>query len=517
MPAKKEREQELKIRTAKNSIVYATGQIIGSIAVLITLVALARMLGPSHFGLYAIAFAYYTFLAILGNFAMGSNVRKKLPECKSLDEKRRLVGTEYMAVFTLSMVMCLVGVLVSGYAAIYVYHQPEIALPLIIASLLVPFWAIFNMTLSVLVGIGKVKEATIIDVEYSIAQLIASVLLVMLGYGVGGAIAGLGIGIITGTVIGAAYVAKQLGHINLRADINVLKGAFAFSTPVVVSYLAMNGVTNFSVLLLGSFATAAIVGNYNLAFKIASFVNVIISSNNFILLPAFSTASSGKYSKRTARSLYNRGLFYTLLFLLPLIAYIVSVSAPLINLLFSRAYSYAPGFLALISAGVAISIIWNYASVFMLGEGKVRQFMLYQGMAAVVEAIMLAAFTPLFHALGMIFALFIISPILIDMLYIYALNRYFSVRTRLGGILRISSASLVLLAVLYLAAMSMHFEKITLVVDAIIAVVVYPPIVAKMRGIRAKDIPFMRNILGTSALVAPAVCILKYAQIHARD
>ena len=166
----------------------------------------------------------------------------------------------------------------------------------------------------------------IIDVEYSIVQMIASIALVAIGYGVGGAIAGLAIGIITGTIIGVAYVIKQLGRIELKVDKKVLDGAFSFSTPVVVSYLAMSGVTNFSVLLLGSFASASIVGNYNLAFKIASFVNVIIASNNFVLLPAFSAASSRKFNRKTARSIYNRSLFYTLLFLLPLIAYIISVS-----------------------------------------------------------------------------------------------------------------------------------------------------------------------------------------------
>ncbi len=509
-------EQELKIKTAKNSIVYAIGQIIGSIAVLITLVALARLLGPGHFGLYAIAFAYYTFLAILGNFAMGSNVRKKLPECKTLEEKRTLIGTQYMTVLTLSMIMCLVGILISGYAAINVYHQPQIVIPLIIASLLVPFWSIFNMTLSVLVGIGKVKEATIIDVEYSIVQMIASIALVAIGYGVGGAIAGLAIGIITGTIIGVAYVIKQLGRIELKVDKKVLDGAFSFSTPVVVSYLAMSGVTNFSVLLLGSFASASIVGNYNLAFKIASFVNVIIASNNFVLLPAFSAASSRKFNRKTARSIYNRSLFYTLLFLLPLIAYIISVSAPLINLLFSHLYLYAPGFLALISIGVAVSIIWNYASVFMLGEGKVRQFMMFQAIAALIEIIMLIAFTPTFHALGMIIALFIVSPILIDLLYVYALNRYFNVRTRLFGIVRIAFASAILFVVLYSVSIALHFAEITLIVDAIISIVIYPPIVAKMGGLRSKDIPFMQNLIGESKAALPISYLLKYAKMHAK-
>ena len=69
-----------KARVARHGIIYVTGQMVGSVAVFLTLIILARQLQPAELGLYAIAIAFYTLLGIFSTFSMGTALRKKLAE-----------------------------------------------------------------------------------------------------------------------------------------------------------------------------------------------------------------------------------------------------------------------------------------------------------------------------------------------------------------------------------------------------------------------------------------------------
>ena len=506
------------VKTARSGFVYVLGQSMGSIAILLTFAILARLFTTTNWGLYSIIIAFYTFLGMLGNFSIGSAVRKKMVEQKSAEDKRKLIGNSYLASLTMSLVIALVGILVSGYAATYIYHQPQILVPLLLASALIVFWALFNLTLAVLVSVGKAAKAALINIIYSVVQLVIASILVLFGYGIMGAMWGLAAGIIAGTLVGLIFLWEAIGRPIFKLDTERRGAILKFATPVYASFLVMQGIYSFGILLLGGIVSATVVGNYNIGYELGGFVNILLSTSVFILLPAFSEASMKSKSKTKSHigDSLNKSIYYTLLFLAPLVAYVVSVSSPLTFLLFSHKYTLAPLYLSVVAVGLTIGIVWNYASTMMLGMGNMRKFIKYQLASAVIELALLFALTPLLKIWGLLLSLFIIFPIVMDIAYMRDFMLSTDFRPNFGKAALAVAAALATFIVLYITTGLLGAGYISIAVNLALAFLIYPPLVAFAGGVRKQDLNFLSKAVESTIFAAPASLCLRYTAIFAR-
>ena len=440
----KSSERALGIRAAKGTLIYTIGNIVGSLAVLLLLIILARLLNPSDFGLYAIAIAFYNILA--GHFVFGTVIRKEIPQAKENRRIAELIINGYSVSLIIALAVSAIAMLASNFIAVSIYHNPAMTNSLVLASALVFLYALFNLTLATLIAIEKVKEGTVIYLLYAFIQLFASVALVLYGYGVFGAIVGLGIGLIIPSIIGICIIARHIEGRLVRPDKKTARHMVDFSVPVLASNVATYVPPNLAILLLGVYATSLTVGNYNAAFRFGSFVSVILVSISFVLLPAFAKAFSDKDLSSKIGKIYNSSIYYTLLLLLPVVIYVVSVSQPLMYLLFSSKYLLAPFYFAVIALGSTVGIISTYAGNLIVGYGDTKRFMYYQLLAVAIQVILLFALVPFFGANGALLALFVISQVLMDILFVYALSKQFTFKQHFAQILRLAIPAVILLA-----------------------------------------------------------------------
>jgi O-antigen/teichoic acid export membrane protein len=515
-----EEVQELGLSTAKKGVIYIGGEIATSVITLFLLIFLARILQPAEFGIYAIAIAFNAILSIASNFGVGSAFRKMIPEMK-LSEKTKigeLLSNGYFIVIVIGLAIAIAGVLASGYIAVNIYNNSALVTVLEIAAVAELFSALFNLTQGALVGLGLVKEATIANAAYSILYLVGSVALVLLGYGVVGAVSGLLIGLLLGTLIGYAYVIKKTGFMLIKPTKAVMKRLTDFSLPVVTSYVATQGAQNFSVLLLGVYAAAAVVGNYGAAFKLARFVEIIITAITFILLGAFAEALAKKTTKEKIGEIYNNSIYYSALFLFPLIAYSVSVAQPITNILFGATYATAPLYFAIIVVGMALGLIALYAGTLIVSNGDTKKFMRYQVGAVILQLILLFVLTPIYQALGVLLALYLITPIALNILYMKALEEQFKFKHKFGQLARITIVSILLGLLLYYISYFMHQSKWSLVINAVVLVLLFPPLAVITKGITRKNLEFVQNT-GKRLMQLRIVVdwLVKYAYIFARE
>ena len=500
-------------RTARSGAVYVTGQVLGSIAILALFAVLARLFSVTNWGLYSIVIAFYTLFGTLGNFTIGTAMRKKLVEQKGVEAKRKMLSNAYIATMAIATVLAIAGIAASGYVANAVYHQPGLAHAFMLVSLLVWLWALFNLTMASLVALDKAKEGAIIDIVYSYVQLAVAPTLVILGYGIIGAVTGLAIGIVAATIVGLVFVTRAVGWIGVHFDGTQMRNILSFATPVYLSNLVAQGVYSFALLFVAGFVSAAIVGNYNIGYEMGGGVGIIISTAAFVLLPAFSkVAAHSAANERIGHSL-NRSIHYTLIFLAPVVAYIVSVSMPLTFILFSHKYTYAPFYLSLVAVGFAIGVIWNYASTMLLGMGSVKKFLRYQLLAAAIELALLFALTPIFKVVGMIVGIFIIFQIAMDIIYILEFRRSVGYRPEFGKPARVAIAAAVLFVLLYAVSYALSFGYASLLANVALALLVYPPLLAFTGGVSSSDIDFLRHALGGGRLAAPLEKLLDYASL----
>lgn len=506
----------LGIKAAKGTLIYTIGNIVGSLAVLLLLIILARLLSPSDFGIYAIAIAFYNLLA--GHFVFGTAMRKKIPSISNDKGKvADIISNGYVISLIIALAVAIAAILFSGFIAISIYHNPAMTGSLRLASFLVFFYALFNLTLATLIALDKAKEGTIIYLLYSFIQLIAGVGLVLMNYGIFGAIAGMGMGLLIASAVGIYWISRHIKGRFTRPNIGTIRRLVDFSAPVLASNVAQQGPPNLAILLLGVYTTTIIVGNYNAAYRFGNFVTVILVSISFVLLPAFSKAFSDKNLSAKIGRIYNSSIYYTLLLLLPVLVYVVSVSHPLLYLLFSSKYTMAPFYFAVIALGSTLGIISVYASNLQVGYGDTKKFMYYQLIAVAVQIALLLALTPLFGANGVLLALFVISQVIIDMIYVYALYRQFSFKHKLGPVIRLIIPSILLLLLLYLTTGLLHNSKWSLLTNFVMIVALFPPLAALFGGIKSENLDFLKDITKTFRIGFIAKYILDYAQFFIRD
>ena len=485
--------EELALTTAKRGVIYVIGDLLTSLLTLVMLIALASLLKPSDFGLYSIVIAFATLLNIGSNFGIGTAFRKMLPELKSSDKTRRMLSSGYAVSLVAGFAIALIGIGISGYLANNVYHNPSLMLPLQLGSAAEFFAVLYNLSLAALVGIGLVKEAAISNTIYSFLSLVISVGLVISGYGLTGAIIGYALGMLFGGLVGVGYIAIKGGHKPTMPNKPDAKRLTTFSVPVVASHVAMNGATNFAVLFLGVFVVSSVVGNYGAAYKLARFVELAITDIALILLPAFSSALTKQSTAKKIGAIYNNSLYYTALLLFPVLAYAISVSTPLIHLLFPS-YGLAPVYFAIMIAGMAVGIIGTYAGTLILGFGNSRRFMMYQLSAVAIQIALLLVFTPWLKSAGVLLALFVITPVVLDIMYIRALQNQFSLSHSYRKLLMVSLASIALLIVLYGISLALGQSKVALVINLVVALLLYPALIALFRGATMKNIEFITKI-----------------------
>jgi O-antigen/teichoic acid export membrane protein len=482
----------LGVKAAKGTLIYTIGNIVGSLMVLLLLIILARLLSPSDFGLYAIAIAFYNILS--GHFVFGTVIRKDIPQAKEKERVAELISNGYFLSLVVAFAVSIVAMLASNFIAINVYHNAAMTGSLVLASALVFLYALFNLTLAILIAIEKVKEGTIIYLLYASIQLVAGVALVLAGYGVFGAIVGLGIGLVIPSIIGICLIAKHIGSRFAKPDKKTLKHMVDFSVPVLASNVATYVPPNLAILLLGVYATSLTVGNYNAAFRFGSFVSVILVSISFVLLPAFAKAFSDRDLSSKIGKIYNNSIYYTLLLLLPVVIYVVSVSQPLLYLLFSSRYSFAPFYFVIIALGSTVGIISTYAGNLIVGYGDTKRFMYYQLLAVAIQVILLFALVPMFGADGALLALFVISQILMDIIFVYALYKQFSFKQHFMPVLRLAIPTAILIILLSYFTLFLNNSKWSLITNLVAILVIFPPLAVLFGAVKRENLDFLKDI-----------------------
>ncbi|MCL5102220.1 MAG: oligosaccharide flippase family protein [Candidatus Marsarchaeota archaeon] len=486
--------RQLGSKALKSGSFFVSSKAISAVITLLLLVFLARYLQPVEYGIYTIVVAFYTLLGMGGNFGMGTALRKKLSESNvSNERKRELVSNGFAIAGLVALVITIFGVAISGFLVNYVYHDPSMFYPIVVASVCVILSVLFNLSVAVLLGLGSARHSSLGNIVYAISQAIFVIALVLLGYRVLGAMMGLALSLLIGFIYSIIRIFKITGNFFPKLIRGISKELAGFSIPIVTSNVAINGTTSLAILLLGVFATTAVVGSYGAAYKLGRFFDLIMTSMSYVLLPAFSYTLTKESLKGRLSSIYGNSLYYAFIVLLPLLAYAISTSKPLVRLLFGKAYVGAPFYFSFVSIGIVISLIGIFTGILIIGNGDVKKFMKYQLTVVVVEVALLLLLVPYAKVFGALIAVFAVGPVVMDVLYIKALKEQFGIKVESKRLGRLALSSVMLFIVLYAATMSMHYSRLAVLANIIIAVLLYPPMLAVTRSIGKNNIEFIKE------------------------
>lgn len=507
-------KRELGIGTAKNGVLFVSSKIVAAAITLILLIFLTHILNPTDYGIYIIAVAFTSVLGMAGNFGLGTSLRKKIPESNNKIRINKLVSNGYFAAIVISLVISIIGILISNYLAVHIYHNPNLTLPFMVASITVFLTVIFNTTNAILVGINKIKEASIGNITYTSAQLVIVSTLVLLGYSILGALIGIAAGLFLGFAVMFAYMIKNIKYRFERPSSKILREIISFSIPIMLSNIAVVGIANFAIDFLGIFAVIVTVGSFGAAFKLGRIFEVLLASTTYILLPTFSKVLGSKTLSGKISSIFDNSIYYMLLIMLPLLVFLIAISNQITRLLFTSAYPSAAFYFSIISIGIAAQVIGSFAGTLIISYGDSKRFMKYQITVVITELILLIITTPIIKAYGVLLSLFIVGPILLDMLYINSLSKQFKIHMKFGRLLRLLLSSVILWIILTVMNIYVNLGYVNIIIGIIMTLLIYPPLVVVTGSIKQRNIAFLKELAGQMHKIGYILNILiRYTEI----
>ncbi len=479
-----------------------------------TLVVVARLLGPSGYGIYTLAFGFSALVGAVGHFGIGTYFNKHLSEYSYSGNAHGIseaLSAGYLILILVAAAFTLLGILLSGYVAAHVLQKSGISsATLVLASLSIFFSMLFGASYSGLIGLGSGKWASISNISEYMLQMVVSVALVVMGFGPNGAI----IGLLSGYAFGFAVAifalykkASRYGKIIFMPRRTEILKALRFSLPVAGNNLLNTGTTNFATVLLGIYATALLLGNYGTAYRGLNLMLVVYGTIGAVLLPMFSAALAGRHSVAEIERLFERSITYSIAIALPVIVYVIVLSKPIVYIFLTKSYGTAPLYLSVIALGAAASLIPSYLSSILIGTGNVYRVFKNNILAALAQLASLYLLVPRFSAIGAIVSILFIGSAVQGVLFIRLVRQIFGARMRYRRIASLFASGALLAAVIY-AVTYLPYNFLQLAVGAAAVAVAYPGMLMLLGVLDRTLLEDVRRIAGRVFLFGSVVAYL---------
>ncbi len=374
-------------RSVGGNTAFALVSMLGGagLTAIVTLV-LVRVLDPAGYGLFALATGIAGLAFLPADFGIINATNRVVAEHR--DDPRAVAA---LLVDALRLKVALAAVVCGGLAAAAglianAYDAPGLAWPLRLAVLAVFGQALLGLLGSVTSTLGRSEGNLRITLAESSLELVATLALVAVGFGVVGATGGRAIGYLGGVIFGVMVVTRLLGRPSLRrprgSTMAFARQIAGYAGALLLVDGALTVFSQIDVLLVGGFLSTAAVGTFQAPLRLL----------NFLHYPGYAIAVgiAPRYARRDGvlpePALLAAGLRTVLLAQLVITVPTIVWARPIVDLVLGHGYSDSAGVLAALAPftflqgmGPLVSLPLNYA-------GEARRRVPIAVLALVVDA-----------------------------------------------------------------------------------------------------------------------------------
>ena len=495
-------KESLGRRGARTFSVLTVGRTVSLLIGVLSIIIIARLLGPDGYGVFTIAFAFFSLVSAASNFGFGQYLIKHISESEDRRDKQgfaRALSAGLASVVIIGFLLSILGIAISGTVASILNIQGVNATILVVAASTVFFAMMYGSTDYALIGAGKNVAAVLVETLENIILLVVGVALVLLGYGATGAMAGILVSYMVAGALGSLLIFR-FAHRSMRVKITLpttadMKGAAKFALPIGGNNFLNNSMPSLTTLVLGFFVSAYQLGNFGIAMRARTILSTFYITAAVTLIPALTIAIARERPGRKNGKLelvYNKSMEYSVLASVPIIAYLGVYSTPLVYLLVSQSFGLAPLYLSLIALGTIIGVVGVYATSIFIAKGRTSKLIRYTGICTAVQLASLALLVPRFGVIGAIVSLFFVEGIVCDFLFLRGARTVLGLRTDYRGLLRafVSNAAL---AVAFALGLYLSGFALQLAYGILIVLFAYPFFLVLFRSMGREDIAILRN------------------------
>jgi len=475
----------------------------------VTFIIVARLLGPTTYGIYTLALAIAGFFGSVGDFGIGTAFNKFISEYLAKGQHDKIADVLHNGLaltLAVGVILTLATIALSGVLAREVLHNAADTYVLYVASFTILAGILYSTTYNALVGFSRGRHITYVTIVQTVLQSLFTLALILAGFGVVSPIVGIIAGFTAGAITALYLIYSRNGTGFGRLSTSKMRELLSFSIPMAISNVLNFVATNLTLIVLGLFAAVAIVGNFGVAIRTSSILNLVIDSIGMSMLPLFSSTISSKRISSGITKIFNYSVYMAFLLATPLMFSLAILSKQFTYTAFSGTYSYAPLYISVMAIGVLLAIIGAYTSTLLISANKVRKVLKYNAIVAVIQFASIALLIPTLKGVGAVALLFIITPISSSAIFAYGARANLGISQKMGRIYRtlISGAISSLFLFPLIAAMGTHYIPL-LVFGAVEQMLLYPAILAKLNGIKRRDVEILKGFTATIPMVNFAV------------
>jgi stage V sporulation protein B len=357
----------------------AASTIIGALGVIV----MARLLRPAGYGLYTLALVVPMLFGSVADLEVSPALTRHAASLRSEQKYAKLaslLGSGLVVNLIAGSMALILAFAFSGQLATLVLRRQSIGQLVALASLLILFEGLFSLSYNTFIGLDRMGRSALMAVLRDCTRVAVSVALIILGFGVAGAIMGqvsayiltglLGLFLLLAVRRGLRTLSSTPVVMTLREDTRTM---MAYGLPLYVGSLMGTVLAQYQTIVLAFFTTNAEIGNLSAAANFGALVSIVATPVAASLFPAFSKLDL-QTRKQDLRTMFELSVKYVTVLVLPIAVFVAALSKDFIRAVYGTGYIYASTYLAFyvclfLLTGVGYYVVSN----FLNGIGKTKE------------------------------------------------------------------------------------------------------------------------------------------------
>lgn len=407
-----------------------------------------KTLLPEESGIIATSTNLAMVLSGISLLGLNLSVMKLLPEYLSKKQNKKIAFLSRFSlkiIFLSNLIITLILVLSSEFLASLLKVPVQVVW---LSASILPALSFSTHFGSIIYGFQEMKKFFTSNFSGQLTKVVISALLIFLGFG--------HFGLLIGFLIGFSLVALIRFRLSYpyfsrsaKEAINKRKIMFDYAFPAFASFLAWTLFLNGQYVLLTVLKNPEITGIFTIAMVLTSIIATFPSILNQALFPIISYLSTNKDSKKRQSYLIQLVFRYGLFLALPIAAFLVIFSKPIILIFSMPEYLGASKLFPILVTG---SLICGLGSIFLsslyaIGKTKInRNIVILTTLAFLLLAIPLAS---VLAGFGMALAYTLSVTLLAILSFLYT-RKYLKVELPLKSMIKCVTAVFISISFLYI-------------------------------------------------------------------
>jgi len=378
-------------------------RILGIVSGGLLIVLLARLLGPSEFGLFFLAMSVLGVIQLFTKLGIAKSTARYVSEYKekSPEQIPHVLRTAFLSNLAVIGTLCIVLVGVNDFVAALI-GRPELKPFLTVGVLYLVAATINDFNRVVLQGFEAIEAAASLLAVQRTGQLIFSAGFVFLGFGGIGALYGYIIASAVGAMVGFVYLHRHYYMVHKSAksmEPGLRWKLLRYAVPLTLTKSANVIDKRVDRILVGFFLNPAAVGFYTIGGQISQFAVAPASSLGFTLSPSYGSSKANDETERAAR-LYELALLYTLAVYIPAAVGLIIVAEPIILYVFGEGYRPAKPVVQIFGIYVILDALMKITSSGLSYLGRAWDRAIVKGLTSILNLGLNVFLIPRFGVVG---------------------------------------------------------------------------------------------------------------------